>query len=104
MRADRSWDWYRHAKPGAEHLDDTTKDAETLAKKILSVRLFNDETNQQMWRRSVRDIDGEILCGKYLLQSRLTLVSQFTLHAVTAKGAKPDFHSTYSSASMFLQY
>ena len=45
------------------HADDTTKDAEALAKKILTLRVFDDETGQQMWKRSVKDIDGEILCG-----------------------------------------
>ena len=77
--------------------DDTTKDAEALAKKILTLRVFNDDTGQQMWKRSVKDIDGEILCG-VLPFSQLAhqVVSQFTLHAVTAKGAKPDFHSTIS--------
>jgi D-aminoacyl-tRNA deacylase len=43
--------------------EDTKTDAEALAKKILTIRLFNDESNQQMWKRSVQDIDGEILCG-----------------------------------------
>jgi D-Tyr-tRNAtyr deacylase len=45
--------------------DDTTKDAEALARKILSLRVFNDESNQQMWKRSVKDIDGEILCSNF---------------------------------------
>jgi D-Tyr-tRNAtyr deacylase len=43
--------------------DDTAKDAQVLAKKILSLRIFNDESNQQLWKRSVIDVDGEILCG-----------------------------------------
>ena len=45
-------------------IDDTAKDAEALARKILSLRLFNDDSNQ-MWKRSVKDIDGEILCGEF---------------------------------------
>ncbi|PWN50697.1 hypothetical protein IE53DRAFT_315278 [Violaceomyces palustris] len=33
------------------------------------------------WKRSVMELGGEVLC-----------VSQFTLHARTTKGTKPDFH------------
>lgn len=48
----------------------------------LSLRVFNDPENpSQMWKKSIKDIDGEILC-----------VSQFTLLANTTKGNKPDFH------------
>ena len=59
------------------------------------------------WKRSVQDINGEVLCGKsqyFLLLSHILLshrssielnrraVSQFTLLASTKKGSKPDFH------------
>lgn len=60
--------------------DDTPADMETIAKKILTVRVFDDE-NGTMWKHGVKDIDGEVLC-----------VSQFTLMAKTTKGSKPDFH------------
>ena len=59
---------------------DTQKDADSLAAKVLKMKLWPDE-NGSMWKRSVQDIEGEVLC-----------VSQFTLYASTKKGAKPDFH------------
>jgi len=62
--------------------DDTMADASTLINKILSLRVFSDPDDaQKMWKASVKDIEGEILC-----------VSQFTLLANTTKGNKPDFH------------
>ncbi|KZT39214.1 hypothetical protein SISSUDRAFT_985138 [Sistotremastrum suecicum HHB10207 ss-3] len=61
-------------------VDDTVNDAETISNKILSLKIFED-SNGAMWKSSVKDIEGEILC-----------VSQFTLLASTVKGAKPDFH------------
>ncbi|KZP08716.1 hypothetical protein FIBSPDRAFT_254215 [Athelia psychrophila] len=60
--------------------DDNMSDVDALTKKILSLRVFNDGSDA-MWKASVKDIDGEILC-----------VSQFTLMANTTKGNKPDFH------------
>lgn len=60
--------------------NDTKKDAESMASKIVKMKLWPDE-NESHWKKSVKDVDGEILC-----------VSQFTLMANTRKGNKPDFH------------
>ncbi|KAK4042654.1 D-Tyr tRNAtyr deacylase-like domain-containing protein, partial [Parachaetomium inaequale] len=59
---------------------DTEKEAESLAAKVLKLKLWDDESEGR-WKRNVRDINGEVLC-----------VSQFTLLASTKKGNKPDFH------------
>ncbi|KIM62048.1 hypothetical protein SCLCIDRAFT_120300 [Scleroderma citrinum Foug A] len=67
--------------------DDTLADVDTLSNKILSLRVFSD-ANGVMWKNSVKDISGEVLC-----------VSQFTLMANTTKGNKPDFHRAMSSES-----
>ncbi|KAG7448263.1 uncharacterized protein BT62DRAFT_930350 [Guyanagaster necrorhizus] len=66
--------------------DDTTSDVSSTIKKILSLRVFSDPTDpNRMWKASVKDIQGEILC-----------VSQFTLLANTTKD-KPDFHLAMST-------
>merc|ERR1711915_115266 len=62
---------------------DSFKDAEYIAKKILNLRLFDDHKGKR-WAKSVSNEELEILC-----------VSQFTLHAVL-KGNKPDFHQSMS--------
>ncbi|KAJ4395928.1 D-tyrosyl-tRNA(Tyr) deacylase [Gnomoniopsis smithogilvyi] len=59
---------------------DTERDAESLANKVLKLKLWDDE-NGGRWKKNVQDINGEVLC-----------VSQFTLLASTKKGNKPDFH------------
>ncbi|KAK3394872.1 deacylase [Podospora didyma] len=59
---------------------DTEKDAESLAAKVVKMKMWDDESGGR-WKRNVQDIGGEILC-----------VSQFTLLASTKKGSKPDFH------------
>ncbi|KEI36876.1 uncharacterized protein L969DRAFT_90418 [Mixia osmundae IAM 14324] len=63
--------------------DDTAKDTESIAKSILKLRLFPETASDEspQWKQSVVDIKGDLLC-----------VSQFTLLALTSKGAKPDFH------------
>ncbi|KAH9952144.1 D-Tyr tRNAtyr deacylase-like domain-containing protein [Amylocystis lapponica] len=65
--------------------DDTVSDVETLSNKLLSLRVFDDASGA-MWKKSVKDIEGDVLC-----------VSQFTLLANTAKGNKPDFHRAMST-------
>ncbi|KAK0463598.1 D-Tyr tRNAtyr deacylase-like domain-containing protein [Desarmillaria tabescens] len=66
--------------------DDTASDVSSTIKKILSLRVFSDPTDpKKMWKASVKDIEGEILC-----------VSQFTLLANTTKD-KPDFHLAMSA-------
>ncbi|KAN0077025.1 D-tyrosyl-tRNA deacylase [Tylopilus felleus] len=65
--------------------DDTPADVDTLSNKILSLRVFEDASGA-MWKTSVKDIAGEVLC-----------VSQFTLLANTTKGNKPDFHRAMST-------
>ncbi|XP_057699733.1 D-aminoacyl-tRNA deacylase 1 isoform X2 [Corythoichthys intestinalis] len=61
-------------------VEDTHTDAEYIVRKILNLRLFEDE-NGRAWSKSVMDRDYEVLC-----------VSQFTLQCIL-KGNKPDFHS-----------
>jgi D-tyrosyl-tRNA(Tyr) deacylase len=57
---------------------DNDEDIRWLSNKIVALRLFNDEDG--VMNRSVMDIGGDIL-----------LVSQFTLHASTKKGARPSY-------------
>jgi len=60
--------------------NDTEEDMDKLVKKLINIKLFSNEEGA-FWKKSVKDLDLEILC-----------VSQFTLYAVTKKGSKPDFH------------
>ncbi|KAI0723834.1 D-tyrosyl-tRNA deacylase [Cerioporus squamosus] len=65
--------------------DDTVADLDTLTKQILTLKVFSDDASGAMWKKNVKDIEGEVLC-----------VSQFTLFANTSKG-KPDFHRAMAS-------
>ena len=62
---------------GIETLDDEN-DINWLTQKITSMRIFSDPDGKM--NVSVKDIGGELL-----------IVSQFTLHALTAKGNRPSF-------------
>ena len=57
---------------------DTKEDADWLCKKIIGLRVFDDENG--VMNKSIMDINGEIL-----------IVSQFTLMASTKKGNRPSY-------------
>ncbi|WP_342084151.1 D-aminoacyl-tRNA deacylase [Dyadobacter sp. OTU695] len=57
---------------------DTQEDIEWLGKKIIGLRVFNDEEDKM--NLDLKTVGGDIL-----------LISQFTLHASTKKGNRPSF-------------
>ena len=57
---------------------DGKEDIDWLAKKIVNLRIFNDEN--EVMNRGLVDVEGEML-----------VVSQFTLHASTKKGNRPSY-------------
>ncbi|KAJ2903037.1 putative d-tyrosyl-trna deacylase protein [Zalerion maritima] len=73
---------------------DTEKEADSLAAKVLKMKLWDDDEGGR-WKRNVQNIGGEVLC-----------VSQFTLLASTKKGNKPDFHGAMGgdNAKRLYQY
>ncbi|XP_020842337.1 D-aminoacyl-tRNA deacylase 1 isoform X3 [Phascolarctos cinereus] len=60
-------------------MEDTQKELEHMVRKILNLRVFEDESGKH-WSKSVMDKQYEVLC-----------VSQFTLQCIL-KGNKPDYH------------
>ena len=62
---------------GVTH-DDAMEDMEYLVRKIIQMRIFEDEEGKL--NRSIQDVGGEILS-----------VSQFTLYADTKRGNRPSF-------------
>src|SRR6185437_13540658 len=60
------------------HRDDSDRDAEWLARKVLQLRIFQDDIGQM--NRNVKDAGGSIL-----------VVSQFTLYGEARKGNRPSF-------------
>ena len=58
--------------------DDDYNDIQWLAKKIVNLRIFNDDKN--IMNKSLIDVSGELM-----------IVSQFTLHAQTKKGNRPSY-------------
>ncbi len=62
---------------GIEH-NDAVEDADWLCRKILNMRIFDDEAG--VMNLSLTDIAGQCL-----------VISQFTLHASTKKGNRPSY-------------
>lgn len=62
---------------GVTH-DDTIDDINFLVKKIINLRIFEDEEGKM--NLSLKDVGGEILS-----------ISQFTLYGDTSKGRRPNF-------------
>ena len=62
---------------GISH-DDQEEDVHWLAKKLMNLRIFNDDEGKM--NLSLNDVDGEVL-----------MVSQFTLYASIKKGNRPSF-------------
>lgn len=58
--------------------EDTQEDINWLVRKVLNLRIFNDE--QGIMNKSLLNIDGNVI-----------VVSQFTLHASTKKGSRPSY-------------
>jgi len=58
--------------------EDNDTDLDWITKKIVNLRIFNDDEGKM--NRSIQDVDGDIL-----------LISQFTLHGSTKKGNRPSF-------------
>lgn len=42
--------------------DDTVKESESMAARILKVKLWEDDAGVK-WKKNVQEIDGEVLCG-----------------------------------------
>jgi D-tyrosyl-tRNA(Tyr) deacylase len=71
--------------------EDNEGDIDWMVKKIVSLRIFNDE--QHVMNISILETGGDIL-----------VISQFTLHASTKKGNRPSYIKAAKPQSAMLKY
>lgn len=64
--------------------DDTVSEADYLTKKVMQLRIFNDENGKM--NLSIQDVGGEIL-----------VISQFTLYGNCDKGNRPSYTDSASA-------
>ena len=71
--------------------DDTSEDIDYIIKKIVNLRIFDDENG--VMNKSIIDIKGEILS-----------ISQFTLYADTKKGNRPSYINAMEGSKATVLY
>ena len=75
---------------------DTGADGDWLAQKIVKLRIFADDAGQMNW--SLLDlVASEVSSPSSVLRPLMLVISQFTLHASTRKGARPSFNAAAQS-------
>jgi D-tyrosyl-tRNA(Tyr) deacylase len=67
--------------------DDTDADLQWMSEKLVSLRVFRDESGEKHFDRDVRQVGGSLL-----------LVSNFTVAAATAKGRRPSLDAAMPPA------
>lgn len=71
--------------------DDDIKDIEYMVKKVVNLRVFEDENN--IMNKSVLDVNGKILS-----------ISQFTLYGDTKKGNRPSYIKALNGSEAVILY
>lgn len=70
---------------------DTEKEIDYLVKKVVNLRIFEDENN--VMNKSILDVGGDVLS-----------ISQFTLYADTKKGNRPSYIKALKSSDAIALY
>ncbi|RUP50802.1 D-tyrosyl-tRNA deacylase [Jimgerdemannia flammicorona] len=86
-------------------VNDTDTDIDYMVRKILSVRVFNDDKDE-MWKKSVKEYGFELLCGTCVRdrclnsgrKSRSEMENRYPSSPSTVRLPKPDFHLSMKSA------